>query len=62
MWHDLLAAFCLVLIIEGILPFLSPARWRKMAVTVAVLDDRSVRMMGLVSMVIGAAVLSLINR
>lgn len=61
MWHDLLAALCLVLIFEGMLPFLSPSRWRKMAATVALLDNRSVRIMGLISMVIGATVLSLIK-
>ncbi|MFT7133099.1 MAG: hypothetical protein ACI81O_001811, partial [Cyclobacteriaceae bacterium] len=27
MWHDLGVALCLVLVIEGIIPFLYPARW-----------------------------------
>ncbi|MEH6559480.1 MAG: DUF2065 domain-containing protein [Oceanicoccus sp.] len=62
MWHDLIVALCLVLVVEGILPFLSPASWRKMVLNVVQLDDRSMRVMGLVSMLIGVGVLWLINR
>ena len=61
MWHDLLIALCLVLIIEGILPFLSPRSWRQMASQVAQLDDRSMRLMGLSSMLIGVVLLYWIN-
>jgi uncharacterized protein YjeT (DUF2065 family) len=62
MWHDLIVALCLVLVVEGILPFLSPPSWRKMVLNVVQLDDRSMRLMGLVSMLIGVGVLWLINR
>jgi len=61
MWNDLLVALCLVLIIEGILPFLSPRSWRQMASQVAQLDDRGMRVMGLSSMLIGLALLYWIN-
>lgn len=61
MWHDLLIALCLVLIIEGILPFLSPRSWRQMASQIAQLDDRSLRVMGLFSMLVGLALLYWIN-
>ncbi len=61
MWHDLAVAICLMLVIEGIIPFLAPSRWRAMVEYLAEIDDRGMRIMGLVSMLIGTAVLYLIN-
>ena len=61
MWHDLAVAICLVFVIEGMMPFISPVRWRKVVFNVAQLDDRSMRIMGLVSMVIGIGLLYLVN-
>ena len=60
-WGDLLAALALVLVIEGIVPFLNPQSLRKMLVTVAQLDDRTLRMTGLVSMVCGVVMLYLVR-
>lgn len=57
MWHELATAASLVLVIEGILPFLSPDRWRRLAVSIARVDDRTVRIVGLVSMLTGTAIL-----
>jgi len=61
MWHDLAVAFCLMLVIEGILPFLSPASWRAMVVSVAGTSDRSLRLTGLAVMLAGTAMLYAIN-
>ena len=61
MWIDLAKAFCLMLVLEGVMPFLAPARWRNMAALLAQVDDRSMRMMGLFSMLIGAGTLYFIN-
>jgi uncharacterized protein YjeT (DUF2065 family) len=61
MWHELATAASLILVIEGILPFLSPDRWRRLAITVARVDDRTVRVIGLVSMLMGTAVLYLVR-
>lgn len=54
-------AFCLMMVIEGILPFIAPQRWRKMVQMIAEVDDRNMRTMGLISMLIGTGVLYLIN-
>jgi len=56
-WQDLLAALALVFVIEGILPFLNPQALRRMLVMVEQLDDRALRMTGLVSMVCGLLLL-----
>ncbi|WP_297187564.1 DUF2065 domain-containing protein [uncultured Porticoccus sp.] len=61
MWIDLAKAFCLMLVLEGVMPFLTPGRWRNMAALLAQVDDRSMRMMGLFSMLIGAGTLYFIN-
>jgi uncharacterized protein YjeT (DUF2065 family) len=61
MWHDFFVALCLVLIIEGMLPFLNPRSWRKMIYQAAQLDDQVLRLMGLASMLIGLVALYWIN-
>lgn len=61
MWHDVLVALSLVLVIEGLLPFLSPGLWRKMIFSVAQQDNHSLRIMGLISMLVGSGILYLIN-
>ena len=61
MWHDLLVATALLLVIEGILPFLSPDGLRRVLVLMSQMDDRSMRFSGLVSMSLGVILLYLIN-
>lgn len=60
-WGDLLTALALVLVIEGIVPFVSPQSLRRMLETVSQLDDRSLRITGLVSMILGVAMLYLVR-
>ena len=57
MWNDLLAALALVLVIEGLMPFLSPAAFRRTMEQVGRIPDRSLRIIGLVSMAVGVALL-----
>jgi uncharacterized protein YjeT (DUF2065 family) len=61
MWNELAVALSMVLVIEGILPFLSPGRWRALAETVRRIDDRTVRMLGLSSMLVGTALLYFVH-
>lgn len=61
MWMDLLAALALVMVIEGLLPALSPHTYRKAMLTMSSMDERSLRITGLVSMVAGAVFLYLIK-
>lgn len=61
MWLDLAKALCLVLIIEGIMPFIAPTRWRNLAQLMAQIDDRTMRIIGFTSMVIGAGLLFLLK-
>lgn len=61
MWQDFLTAICLMLILEGMIPFLYPERWKALVVRLAELDARSMRLMGLFSMAVGAASLYLVR-
>ena len=61
MWHELGVAFCLVLVIEGIIPFLYPRRWKEMVSMLADVDDKTMRIVGLSSMLADTALLYLIN-
>jgi uncharacterized protein YjeT (DUF2065 family) len=61
MWDELAVAFCLMLVIEGIIPFLDPKRWRRMLLMLDQIDDSTMRMFGLGSMLLGTTLLLLIN-
>jgi len=60
-WTDLLAAIALLLVIEGMVPFLNPKSLRQMLETVSQLDDRTLRIVGLVSMIIGVVLLTIVR-
>ncbi len=55
--QELGIAFCLVLVLEGILPFLCPRHWRGALLQLTQLSDRQLRLMGLASMLLGTTVL-----
>lgn len=55
----LVPAFALMLVLEGLLPFVSPATWREAFARMIRLKDGQIRFMGLVSMLIGLTLLVL---
>ncbi len=61
MGASLLTAFALMLIIEGILPFVAPAAWRETFLRLASMADGQVRFVGLSSMMLGLALLLAFN-
>jgi uncharacterized protein YjeT (DUF2065 family) len=61
MWNDLWVAMALMLVLEGIVPFLSPDTLRRMLVTVIQMDNRSMHIAGLISMLAGVALLYLVR-
>ena len=56
-WSDLFAAVALYLILEGILPFLSPQGMKRVMASFASMADNHLRLWGLISMVAGLALL-----
>lgn len=61
MWVDLLAALALVLVIEGLMPFLSPAGFKRTMGQISQMPDRNLRTIGLVSMIAGVVLLYLVR-
>jgi len=53
----LLAAFALMLILEGLLPFLAPQAWRNAFRRVTEMQDGQIRFIGLSSMILGMVLL-----
>jgi uncharacterized protein YjeT (DUF2065 family) len=57
----LLAAVALMLVLEGLLPFLSPQSWRRMFERATRMSDGQIRFLGLTCMVVGVALLLLFH-
>lgn len=53
----LLSALALVLVFEGLMPFAFPNFWRKMMAQAMVLPETQLRLMGLISMILGLLIL-----
>lgn len=62
MSHNLWAALALVLVLEGILPFASPAAVRRALQAMNQLSDGQLRGVGLASMLLGLLLLYFVNR
>lgn len=60
-WQDLFTALALVLVIEGIMPFVHPNGTRRTMSVISQLPDRVLRSIGLGSMVVGVLLLALIR-
>ena len=56
---DLLRALALLMVMEGLLPFLSPRRFREGLLRAASVSDRPLRVIGLAAMIGGAVLLHL---
>ncbi|HEX5091561.1 MAG TPA: DUF2065 domain-containing protein [Burkholderiales bacterium] len=62
MASTLLLAFALMLILEGVLPFLAPGVWRDAFRRITQLTDGQIRFFGLTSMLVGLLLLLLVAR
>ncbi|WP_298207800.1 DUF2065 domain-containing protein [Acidovorax sp.] len=56
-WDSLWGALALVLLIEGLLPFLSPQGWRRTVLQIAQLQDGQIRFFALLAILAGTAML-----
>ncbi len=59
--ENLLQALALAMVIEGIGPFVGPARWRGMMLRVAQLPDNQLRVFGAVVMGLGVLTLQILS-
>lgn len=56
-WSDLLAALGLLLVLEGVLPFLNPEGTRRLFARLALVTSRELRVAGFISLALGLVVL-----
>jgi uncharacterized protein YjeT (DUF2065 family) len=56
-WTDLLAAVSILLVLEGLLPFLNPSATRRVFEQLARMSERELRVAGLISMLVGLVLL-----
>ena len=59
--HDLLAALCLVLVLEGLLLFAAPQAWKQIIEQMRELEPRQLRIIGGVMAGIGVLALQLVR-
>ena len=58
-WRDLFVALSLVLILEGLIPFATPARYRRLVERLGATPTAHLRYGGLIMMAVGVAMLYL---
>ncbi len=61
MSETLTIAFALMLVIEGVMPFVAPALWRETFARLVQLSDGQIRFIGLTSMLIGLVLLMILK-
>ena len=61
MWQDILTAVALLLVFEGVMPFLSPAQLRKTLLAASQMNDSTLRVVGLASMFGGIVLLYVVR-
>lgn len=60
-WGLLLKVLAMVLIIEGIMPFVTPIRWKKYLQRMIEANTRQVRIMGFVLLIVGSVLLFVVH-
>ena len=60
-WVYFLSSIALLLVFEGILPFLSPVQWRRTMMHLAQQPDQALRIFGAISMGLGVILLTLLH-
>jgi len=61
MTSPLLLAFALMLVLEGLMPFIAPAAWRETFRRLIQFSDGQIRFVGLASMVLGLILLTVFS-
>lgn len=58
---DLWAAIAIAMIIEGMMPFISPQTWKEYLAKIQLLPNNAIRRIGLTVMLAGAVLLTLVR-
>lgn len=61
MWNDLLSAFALMLVLEGLLPFITPKGFREKMLLMLQMNDNQIRFASLTAMLLGVFMLYIVR-
>ena len=61
-WKILIIAIGLVLVLEGIMPFLMPERYKRFLLHISHMSPRALRIMGLIMMIVGVIIIIVMKR
>ena len=61
MWETILVALALMMVFEGVLPFISPSAMRKAILQILQMSDNTLRLIGAISMFSGLALILMIK-
>jgi len=61
MWTEIFTALALVLVIEGLLPFINPDAFRSAMQSILSRDNNTMRIIGLSSMIAGVLILTIVR-
>ena len=61
MWNEILVAGALMLVLEGLLPFLNPKQFKQTMLKAAEMNEQQLRWSGLISMILGAFLVYLLK-
>lgn len=60
-WTEILTAVALLLVIEGMLPFIKPSRYKQLVAQIVQLSDSQLRVFGLTAMIAGLFLLFVVS-
>ena len=61
MLNNILIGIALLLVLEGLMPFISPSSWKQMISAIMQMSDEALRIAGFLSMMAGVALLYWVN-
>lgn len=62
MWESFVQAFALMLVFEGLLPFVGPSRYKEVMMRLIESPEGTLRIYGLISMALGACILHFVHQ
>ena len=60
-WTEFITAVALLLVIEGMLPFVRPSRYKQLVAQIVRLSDNQLRLIGLSAMIAGLVLLFIVR-
>ena len=61
MWQEILTVISILFIIEGLIPFVSPSKYKNFVSSMSKLNTNNLRILGFISMIFGVLLLVLVT-